>query len=220
MDADLEKANRTAVDAAKAMIKIFDFAASVLKELAETVEEESSLELGRYDAVRYAIQDARIIQRYARRHSRGESQVRRYLYSLFSIPDELTATATGTPHKAFLLVSLVNQEERFPEIVYGILEQIKGIEKTEKDFCEFFLLWLNEQLDQICKSGTQTDHGWEIEGQVSGRAEANKLKARLAFQRTTLFDISEENLPERAEMIVKWFNDRLASSTGKSKNTA
>ena len=128
--------------------------------------------------------------------------MRRYLYSLFSIPDELMATATGTLHKAFLLVSLVNQEERFPEIVYGILEQIEGTEKTEKEFCEFFLLWLNEQLDQICKSsGTQTDHGWETEGQVSGRAEANRLKARLTFQRTTLFDISEENLPERAEMI-------------------
>ena len=147
--------------------------------------------------------------------------MRRYLYSLFSIPDELTATATGTPHKAFLLVSLVNQEERFPQIVYGILEQSEGIiEKTEKEFCEFFLLWLNEQLDQVCKSGTQTDHGWEIEGQVSGRAEANRLKARLTFQRTTLFDISEENLPERAEMIVKWFSDRLALSTGKSDNTA
>ena len=55
MDTDLEKANRTAVDAAKAMIKIFDFAASVLEELAETVAGESSLKLGRYDAVRYAM---------------------------------------------------------------------------------------------------------------------------------------------------------------------
>ena len=69
MDTDLEKANRTAVDAAKAMIKIFDFAASVLEELAETVAGESSLKLGRYDAVRYAMQDARIIQRYTGRHS-------------------------------------------------------------------------------------------------------------------------------------------------------
>ena len=71
MDTDLEKANRTAVDAAKAMIKIFDFAASVLEELAKTVAEESNLKLGRYDVLRYAMQDTRIIQRYTGRHSRG-----------------------------------------------------------------------------------------------------------------------------------------------------
>ena len=51
MDADLEKANRTAVDAAKAMIKIFDFAASVLEELAEIVAEGEEFDPNIHEAV-------------------------------------------------------------------------------------------------------------------------------------------------------------------------
>ena len=209
MQVDLNKAEQTAVDAAKAMIKVFDFAASVLEELSKAVAEATDLKLGQYDAVRLSTQDARVIRRYTKSRSYGEARVQRYLYSLFSIPPDLFKTPED--QHPFLLVSLVNVESRPPSLIYGIVKKIEGNEKTDKDFVDFFLLWLNEELNAICQQAERREYGWELEHQLSGRADANKLRARVSFQAMRLFDISsEEQLSERATAVAKWFTDLLS----------
>lgn len=45
---------------------------------------------------------------------------------------------------------------------------------------------------------------------LEGNTQANKLRARVSFQTTRLFDITGENLAERAQMIAEWFRDRLS----------
>ena len=112
----------------------------------------------------------------------------------------------------FLLVSLVNIEKRPPGIVYGIIEKIKGHEKTDKDFVDFFLLWLNEHLKTICSQTEKKDYGWVLNHKLSGKADANKLTARVLFHVTRLFDITtEEDLSERAATIGEWFTDLLSN---------
>ena len=154
-------------------------------------------------------QDARVIRRYTKSRSYGEARVQRYLYSLFSIPPDLFNTPED--QHPFLLVSLVNVECRPPSLIYGIVKKIEGNEKTDKDFVEFFLLWLNEELNAICQQGERREYGWEVENQLSGRADVNKLRASVSFQFTKLFDISsEEQLSERATAVAKWFTDWLS----------
>jgi len=207
MQSDLEKAEQTAVDAAKAMIKVFDFAISVLEELSKAVADASGLKLGRYDQVRLSMQDARVIRRYTKSRSYGEARVQRYIFSLFSIPIDSMKTAIS--RYPFLLVSLVNAEKRPPSIIYGVIDKIAGKEKTDKDFVEFFLFWLNEELETICSQAKRRVYGWEIQHELSGRADANRLEAKALFQVTKLFDISgEEALSERATEIGKWFADQ------------
>jgi hypothetical protein len=208
MGTDLKKAEQTAVDAAKVVIKVFDFATSILEELSKAIADSSELKLGKYDQTRLGIQDARVIKRYTKSRSYGETRFQRYIYSLFSIPHEPAISPIN--RYPFLLVSLVNVESRPPGIVYGLIKKIEGQEKTEKDFLEFFLLWLSEELNKICSQAKKREHTWEIERELPGRAEANRLKAQVSFQKSRLFDISsEEYLSERATNIGNWFEKML-----------
>ena len=211
MDSHLEKANRTAVDAGKAMIKLFDFAASVLEELSKGVEDSSGLKVGRYDRVRLSTQEARVIQRYTNSRNKGDSRVQRYVYSLFSPVER-----SEDPCFPFLLVSLVNVEGRPPCIVYGIVQKVEGRARTDREYCEYFLLWVNERINEICCPDHKKDYGWEARHELAGSAGDKRLTARVSLQTTGLFDITEETLSERAKTISQWFNDRLGLPAGTS----
>ena len=210
MASDLERAKQTAVNAAKAVIKIYDFAASVLEELAKAVDEESELKLGRYPLYN-ALMDARVIRRHTKSRSLGESKLCRYIFSRFSLPQSSGSELDRGPLCVpFILVSLVNKEHRPPEIVYGVIEKIEGKE-DDRVFCQYFLLWLNECLNEICGLALQRDYGWQVkEAEVSGRAEASRLRANVSFQRMPLLDINEDNLPDRARTIAEWFKSWLS----------
>lgn len=212
MGTDLQKANLTAVDAGKAMIRIFDFAASVLEELSRGVEDSSGLKVGRYDRVRLSTQEARVIQRYTNSRNKGDSRVQRYVYSLFS-PVERSEDHLRFP---FLLISLVNAEGRPPGIVYGIVQKIEGKARTNREYCEYFLLWVNERLNEICCPDHGVDYGWQVRHELAGSAGDKRLIARVSLQTTNVFDINEDNLSERAKTIAQWFNDRLGLPAGTS----
>ncbi|MBW1668484.1 MAG: hypothetical protein JRJ66_10610 [Deltaproteobacteria bacterium] len=208
MENDLEKAERTAVDAAKAVVKTFDFAYSILGEISKSIAETSSLKVGQHNFVRLSTQDARLIRRHTKSRSYGESRIQRYLYSLLSVTGE-TAKSPKDRHP-FILVSLANTEGRPPSICYGIIRKLEGQEKSDKDYLDCFLLWINEKLKEICGSAKKAEHGWEIEEEITGKTEASKLRAHIQFQQTKLFDITnEELLSERATMITNWFLERL-----------
>lgn len=208
METDLQKAERTAVDAARAIVKIFDFAYSVLEPISKSVAENSGLKGAHQDYVRLSIQDARLIRRLIKSRSYGETRLQRYLYSSFSIPsDTPKSQKEDTP---FILVSLVNSEERPPSICYGIIGKIEGREKRDRDYLDCFLLWINEKLNEACGSAEKREYGWELQTEITGKTEASRLKAHIQFQQTKLFDIvNEDILTERALMIANWFNDRL-----------
>ena len=208
MGSYLEQAEQTAVDAANAIMKLLDFASSVLEELAKAVADVSGLRFAKDNIARLNMQDARVIRRYTKPRSLGEVRIHRYIYTVYSIPSE-QSYSTKDLHP-FLLISLVNREERPPEVIYGIVQKIEGEEKSDRDFIEYFLLWLNEQLSRICVLAEKREYGWEVTQEISGRADANKIKARVSFQVTKLLDItSDELLSERASAIAKWFKDRL-----------
>jgi hypothetical protein len=208
MDSYLEQAEQTALDAANAIIKLLDFSSSVLEELSKAVADVSGLKFAQYNIARLNMQDARVIRRYTKSRSLGEVRVHRYIYTLYSMPSEKTYSTRDL--YPFLLISLLNKEERPPEVVYGTIQKIAGEEKSDKDFIEYFLLWLNEQLGQIYGLGEKKEYGWEVTQEISGRADANKIKAKVSFQVTKLLDItSDELLSERASTIAKWFIDRL-----------
>ena len=60
----------------------------------------------------------------------------------------------------------------------------------------------------ICSQAKKGEYGFEIQHELSGKADANKLEAKVLFQVTKLFDISgEEDLSVRATEIGKWFVD-------------
>lgn len=208
MESNLEKAEQTAVDAAKAMIKVFDFASSVLEEISKSITEISDLKVGQYDLVRLSTQDARLIRRHTKSRSYGEARVQRYIYTLLSIPGDVVRSPKD--RHPFVLVSLANAEGRPPSICYGIVRKMEGQEKTDKDYLDCFLLWINEKLNEICRLAEKKEHGWEIEEEITGKTEASRLRAHIQFQQTKLFDIiNEELLSERASMIANWFIDRL-----------
>ena len=204
----LLKSEETAVAAARAMIKTFDFAYSILEELSKTIAETTELRINQSDICRLSTQDARLIRRHTRSRSYGEARIQRYLYSLFSIPDShMRPNGNSYP---FVLISLANKEGRAPHICFGILTKLQGEEKTDKDFLECFLLWINEEFDEICRSANKKDYGWETEGEITGKTEMSKLRARIQFQNSRLFDIgNEEQLTERANMLANWFTERL-----------
>ena len=204
VERNLTKAEKTAVDAAKAMIKIFDFSESVLEALSRAVTEASGLKVGKYDLVKLSTQDARVIRRYTKSQSHGESRVQRYIYTLYSSPSSKKKLLP------FILISLVNKDGLPPGIVFGIVEKIQGEEKTDNDFIGYFLLWINEQLKDIREHEGRKKLGWEIEHELSGKADMKKLRARVSFEECGLFDItSEEMLSERAMTISNWFKERL-----------
>ena len=101
------------------------------------------------------------------------------------------------------------------ELISGLdfiqkVEKIQGEEKTDNDFIGYFLLWLNEQLKDIREHEGRKKLGWEIEHELSGKADMKKLRARVSFEECGLFDItSEEMLSERAMTISNWFKERL-----------
>lgn len=208
MWSELEKAERTAVDGAKAVIKTFDFAYSILEEVSKSIVETSDHKAGQYDVCRLSTQDAKLIRRHTKSRSYGEARIQRYLYTLFSIPEE--DKKSPKERHPFLLASLVNKEGRPPYLCFGIIRRTEGKEKTERDYLECFLLWNNEELDEICRSAEKSEYGWQIEEEITGNTDASKLRAHIQFQQARLFDISdEEQLTERAIMMANWFTERL-----------
>ena len=211
METNLEKAERTAVDAARAMIKTFDFASSVLEETSKSVAETSGLKVGKYDLFRLSTQDARLIRRYTKSRSYGEARVQRYMYSLFSIPSDMVESSRDI--HPFILISLVNVEARAPSICYGIMRKIQGHDQNHQGFLDCFFLWINEKLTEICRLAEEKEYGWEIEQEITGKTETSRLRAHVQFQQARLFDItSEEFLSERASMIANWFINRLGTA--------
>jgi len=199
MEQNIEKAENTAINAAKAYIKLLDFAASVISALAQSVELNTDLKI-KEQPLRYSGQSANYIKRYTKSKSLGELQIRRYIYTLFE-----AIKKKGSDFIPFLLISLVNNESRPPNIVFGLLKKIEGEEKTIKDFCEFYLLWINEQFNEI-----KENHGNTIrEHELSGSAEYRKLKAFVVFGEERLLDISQHNLKEKAEKITNWFKEEM-----------
>jgi len=125
---------------------------------------------------------------------------------LFSVPEGVEQAKDIHP---FLLVSLANVEGRPPGIIFGLIHKLAGQEKDDRKFAEIFLLWLNERLEEICRSASHKEYGWELEQELVGTTEVSRLKAQVSFHKDRLFDITDENLAERGRVIADWFKDRL-----------
>lgn len=193
-----KKAEETAVNAVKAIIKIYDFTASVLVELARNIRDLTGFKIGRYNYLRHPKQDQRVLKRYLKNpQSFGEIWVKRYFSTLFSL---------DTDKFPFLLASLINSEMRPPALIYGVLQKLDG---QDTYFCDYYFLWLNERLDEICKPTNRKEYGFDIEETLSASSEQNKLKAHISFQITPLLDINDKNLPEHVTNIVEWFKKRI-----------
>jgi len=135
-------------------------------------------------------------------------RIQRDIYSLFSIPD--SDAKTNEDRHPFITIFLVNKECRALHICYGIITTLQGQEKADRDFLECFMLWINEEFDEISRSASKKDYGWEIGGEITGKTEMGKLRAHIQFQNFRLFDIgNEEQLMDRANTVAAWFTERI-----------
>lgn len=210
MTTDLQRAERTAVNAADAMVRILDYAVSVLDELLRAVAKVSGLRLARSDAVRFSNRDPLVIQRYVEDAGPGASRVQRFAFGLFTVPFQFAG-----PNKAkskampFMMISIVNREGRPPSLLYGLIKDREGRVRTEEQFGEYVLFRLNEDLDTLREGAKRKKHGWTLRVDAPGRADANRLEATVEFDEMPLFDTDESNLGERAEEIGRWLRERL-----------
>ena len=206
---DLEEAEKTAIDAAEAILKVFDFAIPVLRELSRLVADNTSLSLHEYDQVHHSLMDEAVVTRFIKSHSR----IHRFVYSLFLL-DKKDGHAGKAKSESvpFILVSLINSEDRRPPcIVYGVLKRLSKAESmTDKNFAGFFMFWLNENLNKISLPENMKGDGWELKHELKGNVGKEKLQALVSFQvKKHLFDITEDNLGEQAEIIAGWFGKHL-----------
>lgn len=213
MTTDLQRAEQTAVNAADAMVRILDYAVSVLDELLRAVAKVSGLRLARSDAVRFSNRDPLVIRRYVEDAGPGASKVQRFAFGLFTVPFQL-AKSTKSQAMPFMMISLVNREGRPPSLLYGLIKDREGRVRTEEQFGEYVLLKLNEDLDALREGSKRKKHGWTLRVDAPGRADTNRLKATVDFDEMPLFDTDESNLGERAEEVGRWLRERLGVAPG------
>jgi hypothetical protein len=215
MSSDLKKAEQTSVNAARAMVRLLDFATDVLREISKTVSVSNSYRMVRTDPVRFSTNDHFVLKRYTSGDGPGDMWPKRYLFAPFVMPHAQIQEAGGGRLYPFIHVSLINSEDRAPSILYGFLRDADGRERHQEVFLENYLMWLNEGLSGIKKKAKSSKNGFVIDQKLPARAETQMLTARVVFDEMPLLDITGTNLPERANKVVDWFRTAVPASTPK-----
>ena len=211
MGDQLKKAEKTAVDAGQAMVKLVDFSASVMIELGKSVASGVGMRLTRSSVIRYSLSDPFIVHRFTQGKGMGDVMIQRYIFASFVLPFTLARKAGGGRLLPFMMASLVNDEKRPPRIIYGALLDIQGRERSTDLLVEMYMLWLNEGLDAIKKKcSKEPAGGWSITHELPARAESEILSAFVKFDEMPLLDIDRTSLPARASIIVNWFTRVLS----------
>jgi hypothetical protein len=208
MSIDIAQAGLTAVNAGNAMVKLVDFSIAALEQMTRAVSKHANIRLSRTDPIHFSMHESPTIHQYTHNSSPAEVRLPRYLFT-YMLPKLEQQKAIGGRCYPFLLIPLLNSENRPPTLLYGLIKNMTGRERSEEAFLQHFMLFLSERLNEARESGSKTKNGWAVSHTLKRRMDSQTISADLVFDECQLFDLDGDNLPKRAASISGWILDRL-----------